>query len=99
MIMVRFMLACGTLVVLTQAVSAQTTIDVTKITCEQYQTFKVADPQKIAIWLSGYYHGQKNDPVLEPQQLDAYAKKLMTLCFSNQTTPIMKVIEKTFLPQ
>jgi hypothetical protein len=34
---------------------AQVTIDVSKITCEQYLGFKVADPRDIGIWLSGYY--------------------------------------------
>ena len=97
--MVRLMLTFGALLALTQAVSAQTTIDVTKITCEQYQLFKVADPQKIAIWLSGYYHGQKNNPVLETQQLDAQAKKLMDLCYTNRNTPVMQVIEKSILPK
>ncbi len=97
--MVRFMLTLGTLLVLTEAVPAQTTIDVTKITCEQYQLFKVADPQKIAIWLSGYYHGQKNNPILETQQLDAEAKKLMDLCYTNRNTPVMQVIEKSILPK
>jgi hypothetical protein len=93
------MLTLGTFLVLTEAVPAQTTIDVTKITCEQYQLFKVADPQKIAIWLSGYYHGQKNDPVLETQKLDAEAKKLMDLCYTNRNTPVMNVIEKSILPK
>ena len=32
---------------------AQTTIDVAKITCEQLVLMKVADPDHIAIWLSG----------------------------------------------
>jgi hypothetical protein len=34
---------------------AQVTVDVSKITCEQYILFTVADPHDIAVWLSGYY--------------------------------------------
>jgi hypothetical protein len=41
---------------------AQTTIDVAKITCEQLVLLKVADPNHIAIWLSGYYNGSATRP-------------------------------------
>jgi hypothetical protein len=37
---------------------AQVTIDVAKITCDQFTLYKVTDPQNIAMWLSGYYHGR-----------------------------------------
>ena len=33
---------------------AQTTIDVAKISCDQFVLMTVADPDYIAIWLSGY---------------------------------------------
>jgi hypothetical protein len=39
---------------------AQTTVDIAKITCEQLVLLKVADPDHIAIWLSGYYNGKRN---------------------------------------
>ena len=38
---------------------AQVTIDVSKITCEQYVLFTVADPHDIAMWLSGYYNSRR----------------------------------------
>jgi hypothetical protein len=44
---------------------AQTTIEVDTITCDQFLSFRVADPVQIAISLSGYYHGLKHDPKLE----------------------------------
>ena len=34
-------------------------IEVSKITCEQYLGFSVADPRDINIWLSGYYTGKQ----------------------------------------
>jgi acid stress chaperone HdeB len=34
--------------------SAQVTVDVAKITCDQFTLYKITDPQNIAIWLSGY---------------------------------------------
>jgi len=32
-------------------------VDVSKITCDQFATYKIANPEYIAIWLNGYYHG------------------------------------------
>ena len=41
------------------AARAQVTIEVSKITCEEYLSFSVADPRDINIWLSGYYAGKR----------------------------------------
>jgi HdeA/HdeB family len=43
---------------------AQVTIDVSKITCEQYILYTVANPHDIAVWLSGYYNGKRNNTVI-----------------------------------
>jgi acid stress chaperone HdeB len=45
---------------------AQVTLDVSKITCDQYTGYKITNTQNIAIWLSGYYHGS-GDTTLESQ--------------------------------
>jgi hypothetical protein len=42
------------------------TLDVSKISCEQFSGYKITDPQKIAIWLSGYYHGKQGSTILDP---------------------------------
>ena len=78
------------------AARAQVTVDVSKITCEQFLGFSVADPRDIAIWLSGYYHGKQGITVLEPQTLKQNAEKLKTACFKrdNSKLPVMQVIEK-----
>ena len=78
---------------------AQVTVDVAKITCDQYLTFKVADPRDIAIWLSGYYHGKSGSMVLEPQTLRENAEKLKSACFNpaNAGVPVIQVIEKTLV--
>ena len=61
----------------TPTVYAQVTIEVSKITCDQYLGFTVADPRDINIWLSGYYHGQQGSTALEPQRLKEMAKNRM----------------------
>jgi acid stress chaperone HdeB len=75
---------------------AQVTLDVTKITCEQYNGYKVTNPQNIAIWLSGYYHGKRGDTTLDSQGLVAYAKKLRDYCFRNRQTLVMQAVETLF---
>jgi hypothetical protein len=72
---------------------AQTSIDVSKITCEQYNLFKVADPQKIAIWLSGYYHGTRNDMVLETQRLQDDAEEVGKFCDLNPKTRVLEAVK------
>jgi hypothetical protein len=78
------------------SVRAQVTVDVAKITCDQYLTFSVTDPRNIAIWLSGYYHGRKGSTVVEPQEFKENVDKLKTACFekANAGLPVMQVIEK-----
>src|SRR5215475_14473413 len=55
---------------------AQVMIDVSKITCDQYLGYKVTNPQNIAIWVSGYYHGKRGDTTLDTQTLAEKAKKV-----------------------
>jgi acid stress chaperone HdeB len=77
---------------------AQVTVDISKITCEQYLAFKVADPRDIGLWLSGYYHGKQGSTILQPQMLKENAEKLKTACFKNTNfkSPVMQVIETVF---
>ena len=42
-----------------QAVQAQVTIDVTKITCEQFLASEVTDFRTLGIWLNGYANGAR----------------------------------------
>ncbi len=80
---------------------AQTVIDVAEITCEQYLTFKVADPKDISIWLSGYFHGRQMDTRLYPQQLGTNFDKLKSECFLlvNSKRKVLEVAEKLFARQ
>ena len=40
-----------------QAVQAQLTIDITKITCDQYLAGELTDANTLSKWLSGYVNG------------------------------------------
>ena len=78
------------------AARAQVAIEVSKITCEQYLAFTVADPRDINIWLSGYYHGKQGNTVFEPQRLREIADKLKSECLvrANSNLPVMQVIQR-----
>jgi len=79
------------------SVRAQVTVDVSKITCDQYLTFSVTDPKNIAIWLSGYYHGRKGSTLVEPEEFKENIDKLKTACFgkANASLPVMQVIQNS----
>lgn len=72
---------------------AQVTIDVARITCDQFTLYKVTDPQNIAIWLSGYYHGQRNDTTVDTQELAAYEQKVKNYCNLNPQVTVMHAVE------
>ena len=73
---------------------AQVTIDVAKITCDQFTLYKVTDPQNIAMWLSGYYHGQRNDMTVDTQELATYERKVKDYCNLNPQVTVMQAVER-----
>src|SRR5262245_1910231 len=75
---------------------AQVALDVTKMTCEQFATYKVANPKFIAIWLNGYQHGTRGDTVVDVQQLDTDTKRMQDYCIQNPDVPLMKALEAVF---
>jgi len=78
------------------AAHAQVTIDISKITCDQYLGFKVGNPKDIGIWLSGYYHGKQGSTVFEPQRFREIADKVESECLvrQNLNLPVMQIVEK-----
>ena len=77
---------------------AQVTVDVSKITCDQFTLYKITDPQNIALWLSGYYHGKHDNTVVDTQQLSANLKKITNYCNLNPQQTVMKAVETVFGP-
>jgi hypothetical protein len=73
--------------------NAQTTIEVEKITCTQFVTFAVADPNQIGIWLSGYFHGKNGDKILRVQDLRRKIDALKNACHlsKNSELSVMEV--------
>jgi acid stress chaperone HdeB len=73
----------------------QDLIDLSRITCEDFIFYKTSNPNAIAHWLSGYYHGKINDPVVHPQALEKNVERVRGFCTEakNYKTTLMKVIE------
>jgi acid stress chaperone HdeB len=78
------------------AAQAQVTVEVSEITCEEFASYKVMDPEKIAIWLSGYYHGKQGNTSIDRVQLTENTKKLEEDCLKNPEILVMQAFEKLF---
>jgi len=72
---------------------AQVTVDISKITCEQFNVLPKAD--SVAIWLSGYYHGERRSSVVEINKFEDNARDLRAACrqADNFKRTIMQLIE------
>ena len=77
---------------------AQATIDVSKITCDQYVHSKISTPNYIAAWLSGYYNAKRNNRLIDTQALQDNVSKLQNYCYEEKhfKVPVMKAIEEVF---
>ena len=74
---------------------AQVTVDVSKITCEQFLVLR--DTYTFTFWLAGYYHGQRNEPVVDTERFKSNARSLRAACLAakNSKTPVMQLIESS----
>jgi hypothetical protein len=81
------------LVCTAQTAHAQVTVDVSKITCEQFIVLPKAD--SIAIWLGGYYNGDRHISVIDVNRFEESARNLRAACRipDNFKRPIMQLIE------
>jgi acid stress chaperone HdeB len=73
---------------------AQVLIDVSKITCEQFILWKVTDPDKIALWLSGYYNGKRGNTIIDTKSLEENENRVKDYCRANNLKPtVMQAVE------
>jgi acid stress chaperone HdeB len=86
--------ATGTLLAL--EVRAQVTLDLSKVTCDQFVGYKITDPKNIAIWLTGYFNAKRGNTIIDTQGFDTNTRKLQDYCFRNPATPVMQATEIVF---
>jgi len=72
---------------------AEVTLDVSKLTCEQFLGYKITTSEKIAMWLSGYHNGKRGNTSLGVHGLIGNAKKLRNYCTRNSQTLVMNAVE------
>jgi acid stress chaperone HdeB len=49
-----------------QAVQVQVTIDITKVTCNEFLAGQLTDSRSLAIWLNGYVNGTRGKTLIDP---------------------------------
>ncbi len=96
--LIRFAIAFGLTAMSANAATAQVQLDMTKVTCMQFATYKITDPRNLAIWLNGYYQGRQNSTLVDTQTLIANADKLRDFCIMHPTEPVLQASEKFLAP-
>ena len=92
-------LGFSTALAVTSVAPAQVMLDVTKVTCDQFIKYKVADPKLVAVWLSGYFHGKRGDTMVDTQRMNADADEVEKYCFKNPEAPLMPLVEAIIGPR
>ena len=78
--------------------NAQVTVDVAKVTCNQFALYKVASPDTLAIWLHGYYSGKRGNTVVDVEALKANMRKLRDYCVQNPEMNLLEAVEQLLKP-
>jgi hypothetical protein len=77
---------------------AQVALDVSKITCDQLIGWSITDPRNIAMWISGYYNGKRNNTMLDTQKFKEHVDKVTDYCRGNRTVTVMQAVETVLSP-
>ena len=79
----------------------QVSIDVSKVTCDQFAQGKIGEPRTTAIWLNGYYHGKVGSTTIDTQQSEAIFGELMHYCRTgeNGKVLVMQALERLMKPK
>jgi acid stress chaperone HdeB len=94
--MTKARLALGALILALFSIAraeAQVTIDVAKITCEQFILYQVVNSDYIAVWLDGYYSGKRDNTLVDTQAFKANANKVRDYCRMNFKATVMQAAE------
>lgn len=86
-------LGLATVLAVSSSASAQVMVDLSKMTCDQFVKYKVADPKLIAAWLNGYFHGKRGDTMVDTQKLNSDADEVEKFCFKNHDAALMQSVE------
>jgi acid stress chaperone HdeB len=77
-----------------QAVQAQVTIDITKITCNQFLASQITDSRTLGVWLNGYVNGERGKKLIDP--LSTGHLSLGRYCESHMDTLVLDAARNVF---
>lgn len=89
----KFLLFTLLALLFSEQARAQVMVDVSKITCNQFVTYKIENPKYIVAWLSGYYHGTRRDMTVDLNALIADAGKVESYCFMKPEVPLVEAVK------
>ena len=72
---------------------AQDTIDVGKITCEQFITSQIIDSRTLSVWLSGYYNGTQKNTIIHPSAVRKSEFTMVNYCVSHPDMILMDAVK------
>jgi acid stress chaperone HdeB len=93
----RLLLISALLVFALIPAQGQVTVDVSKITCEQYFFNTITFSQYIVMWLSGYYNGERHNTIIDPDTLKKNEAKVNQYCFEHREMTVMDAVKNVGL--
>jgi acid stress chaperone HdeB len=72
---------------------AQVRVDMAKITCRQLLVDEIAPSEYVAMWLSGYYNGKRNNTIIESETMIKNAKKVSEYCYRNREATVTDAVK------
>ena len=51
------------------------------------------DREEMLLWFSGYYHGKRNDTIVEPEAVKQNEEKLNRYCYEHRDTTVMDAVK------
>ena len=71
------------------AAHAQQTIDVAKITCNQFMLGNISDSRTITLWLFGYYDGGLKNTIIDVTSMQNSSRDLVRYCMDHSDALVM----------
>jgi HdeA/HdeB family len=92
----RLLLTSAFLFMQISTMQAQETVDIAKITCEQLAMEQLASPSRdVALWLSGYYNGKRNNTIIDLQTIKKDEEKVDSYCYHHRDATVLDAIKNT----
>ena len=73
---------------------AQESLDLAKITCQEFMGEQLATPSRdIVLLLAGYYNGKRNNTIIEPQRVKKEDEEVQSYCYQHRETTVMDAVK------